>query len=331
MDGRHNSTDLTNLPVKLGEVWQVHAKRVSSYDVASVNRPWCVLIISTTTDSLLPDDLVVSYELVDEFPTPSVLWETIERAILAPSRRRPSRPSVIEFRSREYCEALRPKMVSAFIRGRSSHRFDCWNSVFEAIMEKPAMGAIPSPLLAPGASLAALERFVTAAATFYEQLPAMPSRAVIDVTRDGHSNTCWRGLISDSDENKLTLVEVDGSDSRSFSSLRDTWRQSVSLSVSFGHRHRLPTCYRRAIELNHWRIAASNGYPVPIRTNPGATVRAPLAWELELLTRVLEIVPDMLVLHRKDPQVESDRGYDPRNIISGVPRLIVTLNDATDG
>lgn len=49
-----------------------------------------------------------------------------------------------------------------------------------------------------------------------------------------------------------------------------------------------------AIEKHSWPVASPEAYPLVLRINPGAAMRAPLVWELELIEDCLRAIPPFL-------------------------------------
>ena len=219
--------NLAEVPEELGEMWQVHTRKVliRSVESGALHERWCILVVSATTDSLVPDRLIVSYDIVEVPPTSEQLWEKLSQAILVPRWGRPRRPGTVEFRCEQYYDALRSRLKTASIRPAYRGTLRRWESVFLHISNGILAAATPAAVFATsGIPAGTKRRFFASAAGFYEQLPYLPQEAVIDVRRDGRPNIRWYGLVHRRfpDEPALTLIEAESPSQRRFSSLKET-------------------------------------------------------------------------------------------------------------
>jgi hypothetical protein len=71
-------------------------------------------------------------------------------------------------------------------------------------------------------------------------------------------------------------------------------RAMSALSMMFSEPFEISTRDLDAAEKYGWPVAGPEAYPMVLRVNPGAAIRAPLVWELELLEGCLRTIPDFL-------------------------------------
>lgn len=285
------TSDLRLLPEKLGEVWQIHAKRVPNH---GDRLSWCVLIVSVTTNSSEADKQIISKQIIDCFPSVEVLLEILVAAMLHPEGREPSRPSWIQFQSEGYADGFRLLLTSIGVRTKLVHRLDLWERHFTTLTGKNRSPTRISLMAVPGLGLESLRKFYDSSANYIEQRPFMPANATFEVHRDGSP---WYGVVRTTKDVRTTmlLVEAGIGGALENASFRELLRNYVSVGASFVSKGRVHRDDLAGIHEFGFRVAGENAYPIACRRNPGGSQRTPLAWELDMLERCLHVVPGLLL------------------------------------
>jgi hypothetical protein len=143
--------------------------------------------------------------------------------------------------------------------------------------------------------------FYAAAADFYRRKPwqQVPGDTIIRVRCDKFQSGPWyavvmgqsgvqQGLAIYEDLAALQALMVgDASD-------EEGARAMSAISMMFSEPFEISTRDLDVAEKYGWPVAGPEAYPMVLRVNPGAAIRAPLAWELELLEGCLRTIPDFL-------------------------------------
>ena len=271
---------IRSIPEKLGEVWQLDIRPV----VADRRKCWCLLIVSPTTDSLLPDRLIIAYDLLAQRPTSTTVAGYIRRAILAPRRGTPCRPSYILQSHEVDSPALQDYIRSLGVRVACRDPYSCWQRTYEILVAKLEHLSMPTSSLrtSPGMEDETLVEFFEAANTFLRLLGEKRINVWEEV-----AGPKWSVEIENGDSPTVHLIEHPPE--RHFSSLVDMLRHSVTLGVrSDGNRWWSPDTIAELKE-HGVKLEDPEKVPYPYRSNPGGTCRLPLASELKQIKRTLAI------------------------------------------
>jgi hypothetical protein len=161
---------------------------------------------------------------------------------------------------------------------------------------------MPPPLLeVPGMTRDQVGSFYAAAADFYRGKPwhHVPGDRPIKIECDKFHSGPWyavvmgqsgmqQGLAVYEDEQRLREMIFGGR------SGDDRSRRTSAMTVLFGEMCEIPVLDLDAAERYGWPVAGPEAYPLVFRVNPGYSIRAALAWELELLEGCLRAIPEFL-------------------------------------
>ncbi len=290
--------EILSLPSEPGEVWQIDLRPMPIWITGEGEpyRPWTALVVSQT------DDLVLAHKAASDPPAAEWLWQAIIQAARQPVVGEPHRPGTIEVGSHEHREALEPLLDRAGIECRVSDRLETIDSAFDSLAQHMAgQGGPPAIVDAPGIMPAQMGSFFAAAADFYVQKPwqQVLSDTIIKVECDKVQSGPWcavvmgqsgvqQGLAIYEDLVALQAVIVgDASD-------EENARGMSGLSMMYSEAFEIATRDLDAAAKHGWPVAGPEAYPMVLRINPGAAVRSPLVWELELLEVCLRTIPAFL-------------------------------------
>jgi len=250
-------------------------------------------------------DLILATQVTPERPSGDSLRKTVFQAIRCPAIGEPHRPGVIEVGSEDEREALRPYFDQAGIECVVRGQLECVDAAMDSMVEHLAgQGGPPSILGAPGMTPVQVGSFYTAAAEFYRRRPwqRVPGDSILKIECDKFQGGPWyavvmgqsgvqQGLAVYEDLASLRrMIAGDGSE--------EDARSMSALSLMFSEAFEISTRYLDAAEKHGWPVASPEAYPLVVRINPGSAMRAPLAWELEVLELCLRTIPEFLVTKR---------------------------------
>lgn len=292
------ATDLSELPQRVGEVWQADVRRLPTWIrvEGQPQRPWAALVANIGQDLILANDLTLDQ------PAEDWLWTSLAQAIGQPAAGDPHRPGVIQVGSQICCEALEPHLEAAGIECLVCERLDELDLIFEDLIRHLSEGdPMPALVEVPGLDPLQVGSFFEAAAEFYRRKPwrDVPGDVPIQVECSKFESGTWYAVVMGQSGVTLGLAmyedaEVLGRLLAGEVSDEEHARRTSALSFSFGEEFELAPRDLDAAEQNAWPVAGPEAYPCAMRVKPGAAVRPPLAWELELLEGCLRAIPDFL-------------------------------------
>lgn len=296
--GEGHPTDLSLLPQRAGEVWQADVRRLPAWvgTEGQPQRPWCALVANRT------DDLVLGHYLTVETPTADWLSKSILQSMIQPIVGEPHLPGVIEVKSEEHLESLRPQLEAVGVRCVARDELDQLDFIFQDMAEHLAGPSTLSALIdVPGVQPQHVGDFFEAAAYYYHQKPwrAVPGDMPIKVRCDNFQSGPWYAMVMGQMGMTLGLAlyeDLDGLKAilADEASDEENARRTSGLSVMYNEAFEIAPGDLDAAEKFGWPVAGPEAYPCAVRVNPGVAVRPPLSWELELLTGCLRAIPDFL-------------------------------------
>lgn len=258
--------------------------------------------------------MILQQSIVHDPPKPETFWQAIAHAMGAETNDEQLRPGTIEIGREAMLEALEARFDSLGIESRWQARLDQLDDVVGDLADELAdqrnMSAMSS---VPGVKEHHLAPYYDAAANFYRRQPwrQTPADTVIQIERADDSEASLFAIIMGQGGRVLglSLYESREDVERLFADmLNNAGRPRVaSLSHMYGEAFELHPRDLHLIERHHWPIATPEAYPFALRVHEGHPIRAPLAWELELLTPLLQILPDYVADQMPDRQT-----YDVR-------------------
>lgn len=298
---------LKRLPQPSDVVWQAEYRRLPMWmNIAGeYRRPWIVLIVSKT------HDLILGQEVIEDHPSPALLWDKLTLAMSNPAAGPPHRPSQLEIRNSEVWTAVTPHLDAIEVLPLPIEPLELIDDILVKLVEH-LCGHPASPRLLdmPGVTEPQVASFFQAAASFYRAAPwqRVGGAETIRIACDSFESGPWYAVIIGQMgmtlgvalyENPKALVRMrDGNTSDEHNA-----RETVALSVTFGDETEIPAPDLDAAEQHGWEVAAPEAYPAPIRKERGLVMRPPLSWELRLLEATLRALPDFIATHDRDNPV----------------------------
>ncbi len=296
--------DPSSLPQAHEEVWQAEQLQLPGWIEMDGQpaRPWMYLVADVESHMALATQL-------DEVPPDSDwLWQGVRHAICAPLHGEPHRPGTVQVSSEELRATLAPHLQSAGIECVVSESMEAVSQLAEELVEhllgQQRLGALVN---SPGTTPELVGEFFAAAAEFYRSRPwrQVGSDEVIRVECSHVSSGPWYMVVMGQSGIELGLaLYEDATLLREILTTdigpQESARRSMGLSVMFGEEFNIAVQDLDASRRYGWPVAGPESYPCAIRLNPGGSVRAPLKWELQVLTGCLRAVTEFVQL-----QVES--------------------------
>jgi hypothetical protein len=281
------------------DVWQVDAREVDTgLEVEGrIIRPWLALVGSLT------DDLVLEFEMLHEKPGPAQLWPMMRKAMLAPADGTAHRPTAVQVGSADLADGLRSHLEPLGITCETVPALEFVDAVVdELIAQIPMFRSAHQPglLEMPGVTPASVASLFDAAALFYEQTPwKKVGERPIRVTCERFDSGPWFAVMLGQGGMSSGLVLYDDLDQlreiqSGALSEEENARRTSALSLIYGTQEDLIPDDLDAARQHGWRVAGADAYPVIYRMEPGLSIRAPLAWELQLLEGCLRGLPEFV-------------------------------------
>ncbi|HBI45607.1 MAG TPA: hypothetical protein DDY78_22560 [Planctomycetales bacterium] len=286
-----------------GDVWQADFRQLPTWiGVAGQKvRPWMLLATNPASD------LIQTYEVADEEPSPDALWDILARAMQHPSMGKPYRPAELQVRASDRWEYLRPHLEEIGVRLTVVEALDHVDAVLQELSEQ--LGGAPEPGLldAPGVTPRLAAAFYEAAAEFFRLAPwkKVGYEGAIRVECDKFQGGPWYAILMGQSglATGLALYE-------DLQLLKSLWtgegddeknaRRTVATTVTFGEESDIPVADLEAAKRHNWKVARLDAYPAIYHKELGMSMRPPLVPELELMEGVLRAVPDFVSRRRQD-------------------------------
>jgi tetratricopeptide (TPR) repeat protein len=285
------------------DVWQADFRPMATWIPVGGDpvRPWLILVSSRS------NDLVLAHNVVDEPPARNLVWDMLVHAMRQPAAGPPHRPSLLEVRSHEYWDELRPHLEAIGVQVHVTEELDHVTALVADLSAHMSGQREPGLLDVPGVTPEQVGRFYEAAAAFFEQMPwkTVGFEAAIKVECDRFESGPWYAVLMGQSGLSMGLVLYED-----LGTLRRMWggdandehnaRESVSTSVTFEEEWGIPVADLEAAKRYGWKVARPDAYPEAMHKDRGMSRRPPLAWELELLEGCLRAVPGFVERRRQD-------------------------------
>ena len=294
---------LKKLPQDPGEVWQADVLRLPVWVGPTADerrRPWLTLALSAT------HDLVLAHEITEEPPDANHLWDTLARAMQQPAAGDPRRPGTLHLRGHAFHDALAPPLGEVGVACKLVEELGPLDAAVASLVRFLNEDHTEEGLLsAPGVTPEQVGRFFEAAAEFYRFAPwrKVGEEMVIRVASTKHAGGPWYAVIIGRMGMTAGLVLYDD-----FKVLRQMWAEelpdeenaarTVALSLTYGSEGNLAAADVEAAERYGWPVAGPEAYPLLFRKEAGMAMRAPHAWELELMEGCLRAIPEFMGRHK---------------------------------
>lgn len=303
-NGSSKAARLGELPQVADEVWQADIRRSPAWvRIAGVlQRPWIVLVTNST------EDLVLAHQMPSSAPDCGMLWESLAAAMQSPQVGVPHRPAQVQFREESFQRQLGTLLAELSIDCVVLGQLDHLEFVLDDLARHLQDGrTVPAMVEVPGVSRGQVRRYFEAAATFYRRRPweQVVSDTPIRVECDKFHSGPWYAVVMGQSGMIFGVALHEGDQLlrailRSGTAEMESVRKTTAISLMYGEQFEISVKDLDAAEEGGWAVAGPEAYPFAVRVNPGRAVRAPLAWELELLEACLWAIPDFLQMDAAD-------------------------------
>jgi hypothetical protein len=289
---------LEGLPQRF-DVWQVGARQapMEVEEEGRLVRPWMVLVASSS------EGYILAHEVATTAPEPQQVWTLLAKAMAQPAAGEPHLPTSVQFDDEAICQGLEPHLEQLNVTAETMELLDHLDEVFEELNSGMEGGGVPAPPgLLEGADVTpdAVAGLFDAAAHFHERQPwkSVGERAIrVDcLSLEGGP---WYAVLMGQAGMTAGLVLYD--DYETLERIRtenlspeESARITAALAVVFGTKDELADADREGLEEHGWRVAGPNAYPVVYRMDPDLDMKAPQAWEVELLEGCLRALPEFV-------------------------------------
>jgi len=289
---------LLELPQREDDLWQADVRPLPTWITGegAPQRPWGALAVSVTSD------LVLAHQVQMEPPDAAWLWECLVRAMRRPAMGDPHRPGVVQVGTLQLREGVEPLLRRAGIDCVVSERLETIDQMLDDMARHLGATDQLCPLVqVPGVAVEQLGSFFEAAAEFYRRKPwrLVPGDTPIRVSCTKFQSGPWYAVVMGQSGMTLGLALYD--DYRALKAILEgdasdevNARRTSSLSLLYSEAFEIPVQDLDAVERYGWPVAGPEAYPMVLRVNPGQAVRAPLAWELDLLEGCIRLMPGFL-------------------------------------
>jgi hypothetical protein len=278
------------------DLWQVGARQADVLvDVGGRPvRPWVVVVVSAS------EGLVLGFELAQKAPGPAQVWAALAKALTEPAAGEAHLPTQVQFAQEDWANALGPHLDELNVPCETVLDTEGLDEVLDEMSTSLTGPGQPGLLETEGVTPDIVSGFFDAAAVFYEQAPwrRVGERAIkVECPRfEGGPRYAvmmgqagmTAGLVLYDDYETLERIREQALPSE------ESARITAALAVVFGTQDELPEADLEAAQEHGWRVAGPDAYPAVYRMDPGLAIRAPDAWELELLEGCLRAVPEFV-------------------------------------
>lgn len=285
------------------DIWQADFRQTPNWmgiDGEMV-RPWLVLVTSVTTD------LVLAHQIIEEAPTPAMLWDTLVQSMQHPAAGDAHRPTELHVRSDDRWESLRPHLAEVGISLVATGDVAHLDVVFEGLSEHFGGKREPGLLEMPGIKPAQVAHFYDAAAYFFRETPwkKVGFEAAIKIECEKYAEGPRYGVLMGQAGLTAGLALYDDLNGirrlmNTDAEYEDNARDRSTAAVTFGEEFEIPVADLEAGKKHSWKIAREDAYPSVFVKDPNRPMRPPLAWELELLEGCLRAVPVFVNRRKQD-------------------------------
>ncbi len=240
-----------------------------------------------------------------------MLWDLLAQAMSKPSMEKPHRPTRLEVRPDPSWAEIRPAVEEIGVEWAEADELEQIDFLLDDLAKHLTRDEPPGLLDMPGMTPERVGGFYRAAAEFYRRAPwkTLGYEEAIEVRCDRFESGPWYAVIMGQSGLTIGVALYEDLDL-----LRKLWagtlsdeqnaRQTVALTVTFDPETQVPTADLLATREHGWEVAGPEAYPTPFRKERGMTMRAPLAWELELLEGCLRALPEFVTQHRPGDTAE---------------------------
>ncbi len=280
-----------------GEFWLADIRSLATWleDGGSLIRPMMAMIVDTTNEALLMQDVVIEDEVDDDR-----LWRVLSAAMHSPQEGEPRRPGRIGFRTSEFVDRFGPRLADIGIDAAVCEDLGPIDFMADELGRRMCGPEAPPALVdVPGMTNEHLLAFFDSAATFRQNAVwrGVPSDAMLRVDRVQPAGPSWFGVVMGQSGMTYGLALYESLDdllrlmSGAITSNEEAARTSA-LSMTFGEAFDISPRDLEAQEQHGWPVVGKQGYPTITRVNQGGSMRPPLVWELELMTTCLAALPE---------------------------------------
>lgn len=305
--------ELRALPQETGEEWVAVLRKLPAWIHVGGQpcRPAVALVLDAT------NDLLLAAELTEAEPPEDWFWTKLARAMSRPGAGEPRRPGKVFVAPPEALADVGPRLAASAIDAagiRDDQRQfidEILTDLTDRIAGTPRMTAL---VHAPGITPGQLVSFYAAAADYYRQAPwrRIPGDTIVRVETDAFSSSVWYAVVMGQSGMQLGLALYEDLEALRLilsgrMSDEENARRTSAVSVTFGEVFEISPEDLDAIAAHRWPIAAEEAYPCVLRVKPGATLRTPLVWEIELLEACLRAMPGFVKsgAHRESQSVNT--------------------------
>jgi tetratricopeptide (TPR) repeat protein len=282
------------------DIWQADCRQFGPriQEGGELHLPWLTVVMSRT------NDLIHAQAMSLEPPTADALWDRIASAIQNPAVGEPHRPSELQIIPGERWDEIRPDLEEIGIVPAPVEELDLIDFMLGELQKSLSADAPPGLVDIEGVGPAELTGFYAAAAEYYRKAPwrKVGGEAAIRVESDSLEKGPRFAVVMGQSGMTFGLALYDD-----LKILRKLWdgnlsdkagaRETVALSVTFDTELDTADADLNAIEEYGLDVAGPEAYPTIFRKEKGMKIRAPLAWELELMEGCLQAIPDFIAEH----------------------------------
>jgi hypothetical protein len=285
------------------ETWQADCRPLDTLveHEGKMTQPWVGLVVSRSRE------LILAQAMELEPLSAPAMWDLVSRAMSEPLVETPRRPTRLEIRPGPVWDELRPHLEDVGVACVAGGDVAVIGEVIADLSENLTSDEPPGLLEMPGVTPDQAAAFYRAAADFYRQAPwkRVGFQDAIRIACDRYESGPWYALVMGQSGLTLGLALYEDMDlvrrmwAGSLSD-KESARRTVALTVTFDPEAQIPTADLLAARRHGWEVVDPDAHPSVFRKERGLSMRAPLAWELELMEGALRAVPEFLSRHQPD-------------------------------
>jgi tetratricopeptide (TPR) repeat protein len=287
--------ELLALPQESDDVWQAEVRKAPAWVTGEGQpyRPWMGMVISDARD------LVLAHHITADRPASGWISDIVAQAMRRPLAGTPHRPGAVQVGSAELLNVLRPYLEPAGVQCVLVERLEHLDFVVGEMTNHMAGPEETSSLVdVPGMELEQVRSFYEAAADYYRKKPwqKTPGDTIIQVECERFQGGPWYAVVMGQSGMQQGLAVYEDLAAlkammTGHASEEENVRQMSAMSLMFSEAFDVPIRDLDAAEKHGWAVAGPEAYPLVLRIDPGMAVRAPFAWELQLLEGCLRTIP----------------------------------------